>query len=156
MSKVPKVCKDPGCKDHIFCIREEPTLIHDPKTIEFNPINPFVKAIPTDYDEHLSQPFYYRDIMLKKKAQAEMGPEEFKNRFGVYPESHFKAVKENYLLYDHKGGPPNLKDFFVDDGQTRYESDPYSSMITQWQKDSYKFATKIKEDGNKAAKETKQ
>ena len=62
MSKVPK--RDP----ELFSVWEQPTLIHDSKTLEFNPINPFVKVIPTDYDEHLRQPYYYRDIMLKKKA----------------------------------------------------------------------------------------
>lgn len=66
MSKeLPKLKPTPRDK---FSVTEYPSLIHDPKTIEFNPINPVVKVIPTDYDEHLSQPFYYRDIMLKKKA----------------------------------------------------------------------------------------
>jgi hypothetical protein len=79
--RMKRHCRDPKCKDHAFCIRDEPTLIHDPKTIEFNPINPFIKYIPTDYDEHLRQQYYYRDIMAKKKAlkEGDIGPEDFED-----------------------------------------------------------------------------
>ena len=45
-----------------------------------------------------------------------------------------------------------MKDFFVDDGQTRYESAPDSQVIIDWQKDSNDLAKRLKKEGNKPTK----
>ena len=54
-----------------------------------------------------------------------------------------KALKEGDI------GPED----FEDDGQTRYESDPNSYVIKQWQIDSWAFSNKIKEENKRANKE---